>query len=54
MWTNLFNENKNSDGFIMLVGNKIDLDYRDVEKEEAEAKAKELGVTYHEISAKTG
>ena len=28
MWVNLFNENKNGDGFLFLVGNKIDLEYR--------------------------
>lgn len=27
-WVNLFNENKVGDSFIVLIGNKIDLDYR--------------------------
>ena len=26
MWMNLFNENKGGEGFVFLVGNKIDLD----------------------------
>ena len=30
MWINLFNENKGGEGFVFLVGNKIDLDYREV------------------------
>ena len=55
MWNNLFAENKNSDGFVMLVGNKLDLDGdRDVSREQAEQKANELGIKYHQISAKTG
>jgi len=28
MWASLFNENKTGDGFIFMIGNKIDLDYR--------------------------
>lgn len=40
---------------LILVGNKIDLiDQRDVTKEEAKALAKELGLSYFEISAKDG
>ena len=54
MWINLFNENKNGDGFIFLVGNKIDLEYREVKLEEVEQKAAALNVPYFEISAKTG
>lgn len=54
MWNTLFTENKNSEGFVMLVGNKVDLDEREVPREDAEVKAKQLGITYHEISAKTG
>jgi hypothetical protein len=30
MWVNLFNENKGGEGFTFLIGNKIDLDYREV------------------------
>lgn len=30
MWINLFNENKNGDGFVFLVGNKLDLEYREI------------------------
>jgi hypothetical protein len=46
MWFNLFNENKVGDGFLFLVANKIDLDYRDVTKEEGESKARKLGLPY--------
>lgn len=54
MWVNLFNENKVGDGFIFLVGNKIDLQYREIKPEEAKEKAAKLNVPYVEISAKTG
>lgn len=54
MWVNLFNENKAGEGFVFLVGNKIDLDYREVSNEEAKEKAIRYGVPYMEISAKTG
>ena len=46
MWVNLFRENQVGAGFIFLVGNKIDLDYREVSKEEAEEKANNYGVQY--------
>jgi small GTP-binding protein len=29
-WVNLFNENKVGESFIVLIGNKIDLDYREI------------------------
>jgi hypothetical protein len=35
MWANLFNENKGGDGFIFVVGNKIDLENREVSESEA-------------------
>ena len=55
MWNTIFNENKNSDGFVVLVGNKLDLDReRDVSREEADQWVNKLGIKYHEISAKTG
>ena len=53
-WIKLFNDNKNSEGFVFLIGNKIDLEYREVGKKEAERKASEMGLPYFEISAKTG
>lgn len=54
MWLNLFNENKVGDGFVFLVGNKIDLEYREVKAEEGQEKAARLHIPYFEISAKTG
>lgn len=53
-WLNLYNENKTGEGFAFLIGNKIDLDYREVTKEEGKKKADELGIPYFELSAKTG
>lgn len=38
---------------LLLVGNKVDLPVREVSFEEANNKAKELGVQYYETSAKT-
>lgn len=32
LWIKLYNENKAADGFLFLVGNKIDLDYREISK----------------------
>ena len=54
MWINLFNENKVGEGFVFLVGNKMDLNQREVSLEEAKEKAERFGVPYMEISAKTG
>jgi GTPase SAR1 family protein len=42
------------EGFAFLIGNKIDLEYREVEQEEGKKKAEELGIPYFEVSAKTG
>jgi Ras-related protein Rab-6A len=54
-WLQLYNENKTGEGFTLLVGNKIDLkEQREVSEEEGKSKAKELGVIYYEVSAKTG
>lgn len=51
----MYNENKTGEGFTLLIGNKIDLDgQREVSEEEGKIKAKELGVIYYEVSAKTG
>ncbi len=54
-WLHLYNENKTGEGFTLLIGNKIDLSgQREVSEEEGKIKAKELGVIYYEVSAKTG
>ena len=51
----MYNENKTGEGFTLLIGNKIDLNgQREVSEEEGKIKAKELGVIYYEVSAKTG
>nr|BAB40671.1 small GTPase RabD1 [Entamoeba histolytica] len=39
---------------LVLAGNKTDLDERVITKEEGEARAKEFGLKYFEVSAKTG
>ena len=39
---------------VILIGNKIDADKREVKKEDAEAFSAELGYPYFETSAKTG
>ena len=54
MWVNLFNQNKAGQGFVFLVGNKIDLDEREVSVQQGKEKAAKYGVPYMEISAKTG
>ena len=56
MWIQLFDNNKKGDGFTfsVLVGNKIDLEYREISQEEALKKAEELKVPYFEVSAKNG
>jgi hypothetical protein len=46
MWANLFGENKVGESFVLLVGNKIDLDHREVAFEEGQEKASSLGVPY--------
>jgi hypothetical protein len=46
MWATLYNDNKGGDGFLFLVGNKNDLDYREVTLEEAKSKAAKLDVPY--------
>jgi len=46
MWAKLFNENKGGEGFIFLVGNKIDLDFREITKEEGIDRATKMGMPY--------
>lgn len=38
-WLNLYNENKTGEGFTFLIGNKIDLEYRDITQEDGKKKA---------------
>lgn len=56
-WADLVHQERGADSgiVIFLVGNKIDLDdKRAVTPEEGEARARELGASYTEVSAKTG
>ncbi len=54
-WYKELKENSPQDLFLILVGNKCDLELsREVSREEAEQLAQELGLTYMETSAKTG
>jgi Ras-related protein Rab-6A len=53
-WLKLYNDNKVSEGYSILVGNKIDLSYRTVTPTEGQAVAASLKIDYFEISAKTG
>ncbi len=46
------NEKAAANIIITLVGNKIDLENRQVSKEEGESYARSLGLQYHEVSAK--
>ena len=43
-WLQLYTENRSGEGSSFLVGNKIDLEYREVSEEEARKKAQELGL----------
>ena len=47
-------EVRGDDALILIIGNKCDIDERGVEKGVAEGRLKELGLTYMEVSAKTG
>lgn len=53
-WMRLYNDNKTFEGYIVLVGNKIDLPNRKVTKEEGKRMAADLKIGYFELSAKTG
>jgi GTPase SAR1 family protein len=45
-WIKLYNEHRLGDGFIFLVGNKIDREFREVTQEEGLEKANRLGLPY--------
>ena len=51
-WLNLYKDVNGENSKIVLIGNKIDLENREVSKEEAEDFAKERDLQYFEISAK--
>lgn len=53
-WMRLYNDNKTFEGYIVLVGNKIDLPNRKVSREEGKRMAADLKIGYFELSAKTG
>lgn len=53
-WISEVKAERGEDVIIALVGNKTDLDGREVSAEEGEAKAKEEGVMFIETSAKAG
>jgi CII-binding regulator of phage lambda lysogenization HflD len=42
------------DAFVVLIGSKCDSPYREVSREQAEEKARRLGIPYFEMSARTG
>lgn len=54
MWMDSIREAASQDVSIVLVGNKVDHQPREISKEEGEALASEFGVPYFETSAKTG
>ena len=55
LWLEMFREHHSGDAVSILVGNKIDLKgERDVDREQGERRAKECGISFCEISAKTG
>jgi small GTP-binding protein len=53
-WLKLYNDNRTIEGFTFMIGNKIDLEEREISQEQAKKKAEELQMPYYEISAKTG
>ena len=54
MWGKTFYQNKSEDALAVLVGNKIDLNCREVTEVKAKQLSKKMGMFYFEISAKTG
>uniref|UniRef100_A0A7S1FBD3 Uncharacterized protein n=1 Tax=Noctiluca scintillans TaxID=2966 RepID=A0A7S1FBD3_NOCSC len=53
-WIEDVREVRAQDAFVVLVANKVDLATRNVQAEEGRQLAKELGLVFHETSAKTG
>lgn len=50
----MFYDNRGPDGFVFIIGNKVDLEIREVSREEGCKKAESLHAPYCQISAKTG
>ena len=54
-WIDNVREVRGDEALIMIVGNKIDLENeREVDASTIEAKVKDIGCKYMEVSAKTG
>ena len=52
-WIDFIKKNENKNTILILCGNKIDLGYRQVTKEEGRSFAKKEGIAFFEVSAKT-
>jgi small GTP-binding protein len=53
-WVDLFRQSSATGDLIVVVGNKRDLDERDVQTEKAQAWCQKESFRYYEVSAKTG
>ncbi|EAR95585.1 small guanosine triphosphatase family (GTPase)-like Ras family protein (macronuclear) [Tetrahymena thermophila SB210] len=53
-WVEEVKEERGNNAFIFILGNKSDLEDRKVSLEEGQAKAKQFGLNFCEVSAKTG
>ena len=53
-WYSKIEENCDSKVVVMLIGNKCDLPNREIQYDEASEYAKSKGISYMEVSAKTG
>lgn len=51
-WIKELNEKAPANIQITLVGNKIDLDDRKISREQGHAQANEMGLQFHEVSAR--
>jgi GTPase SAR1 family protein len=45
-WVKMFYDNKGPDGFVFIIGNKVDLEIREVTVEEGREKAESLQAPY--------